>query len=124
MNIPEYSLIYDKRKGSMSHIVMSNEYLLRDWGIRDLVKDLRYSALQKQLHSFSQGAEYLLIMLNVLEYACISLKKQSSGYDRILNESDAVHSIKSLYKLLSSYRDRDVMRTLPNIYDWGFCQKK
>ena len=39
--------------------------------------------------------EYGLIMLNMLEYA------------RILNVSDAVHSIRSLCKLLSSYRERE-----------------
>ena len=39
--------------------------------------------------------EYGLIMLNLLEYA------------RILNVSDAVHSIRSLCKLLSSYRERE-----------------
>ena len=39
--------------------------------------------------------EYGLIMLNMLEYA------------GILNVSDAVHSIRSLCKLLSSYRERE-----------------
>ena len=39
--------------------------------------------------------EYGLIMLNMLEYA------------RILNVSDAVHNIRSLCKLLSSYRERE-----------------
>ena len=40
---------------------------------------------------------------------------QSSEYARILNVSDAVHSIRSLHKLLSSYCDRDVFRTPSNI---------
>ena len=61
--------------------------------------------------------EYALIMLHMLEYACIYLDKQSSKYARILNVSIAVCSISSLYKLLSSYRDRDAFRTLSNIYD-------
>ena len=47
--------------------------------------------------------EYALIMLNMLEYACIYLNKQSFEYARIPNVSDAVHSIRSPYKLLSSY---------------------
>ena len=59
--------------------------------------------------------EYALITLNMIEYAGIYLKKQSAAYTKILKVSDAVHSIRSLYKLLSSYRDRDVFRTLSNI---------
>ena len=51
----------------------------------------------------------------MLEYACIDLNKHSSEYARILNVSDAVHSIRSLYKLLSSCRDRDVFQTLFDI---------
>ena len=48
----------------------------------------------------------------MIKYVGIFLKKESAEYDRILNESDAVDSIRSLYKLLSSYRDRDIFRTL------------
>ena len=44
--------------------------------------------------------QYVLIVLNMLVYA------------RILNVSDAVHSIRSLCKLMSNNRDRDVFRTL------------
>ena len=40
-------------------------------------------------------------MLNMIEYAGIYLKKQSAEYARILNVSDAVNNIRSLYKLLS-----------------------
>ena len=40
--------------------------------------------------------EYALIMLNMIEYASINLKKQSAEYHRILNESRAVHTIRSL----------------------------
>ena len=47
--------------------------------------------------------EYALITLNMIEYAGIYLKKQSSECARILNVSDAVHNIRSLYELLSSY---------------------
>ena len=56
--------------------------------------------------------EYALMTLNTTEYASIYLKRQSAEYTRILNVSDAVHSIKSLYKLLSSCRQRDVFRIL------------
>ena len=62
----------------------------------------------------TQGAEYAWIILNMLEYACIYLNKQSSEYTRFLNVSDGVYSARSLYKLLSSYRDRGVSRTLSN----------
>ena len=47
-------------------------------------------------------SEYPLIMLNMIEYADVYLKKQSAEYARIiLNVSDAVHNIRSLYNLLS-----------------------
>ena len=49
-------------------------------------------------------SEYALIMLNMLNYACIYLNKQSSEYTVFLNVSDAGHSKKPLYKLLSSYQ--------------------
>ena len=42
-------------------------------------------------------------MLNIIEYVCRNLNKQKVEYARILNVSDAVHSMRSLYKLLSSY---------------------
>ena len=38
--------------------------------------------------------------------------------------SDAVHSMRSLYKLLSSYQDREVFRTLSNIPDGALCKKE
>ena len=46
--------------------------------------------------------EYTLIMLNMIEHADMHLKKQSGEYARILSVSDAVHSIRSLYKSLIS----------------------
>ena len=49
------------------------------------------------------------------EYASIYLKKQNAEYARILNVSNVEHNIRSLYKLLSSYRYRDVFRALSNI---------
>ena len=59
--------------------------------------------------------ECALLTLNMIEYASIYLKKHIAEYARILNLSDAVHSIRSLSKLLSSYRNMDVFRTLSNI---------
>ena len=66
-------------------------------------------------------------MLNMLVYACISLNKLSAENVRILNMSDAVIGIRSLYKLMSSYQDRalySVFRALSHIYDGAFCKKK
>ena len=57
--------------------------------------------------------EYALITLNMIKYASIYLKE--TEYAKALNVSDAVHNIRSLYKLMSSYRYRDVFRTLSNI---------
>ena len=56
--------------------------------------------------------EYASVTLIMIEYAGIYLKKQSAEYARILNVSDAVHSIRSLYKLLRSCQDRHILRTL------------
>ena len=52
------------------------------------------------------------ITLNMFEDVCIYLKKQSAEYGRTLNVSHVGHSIRSLYKLLNSYRDRHAFRTL------------
>ena len=63
--------------------------------------------------------EYALIMLNIFEYACIYLNEQSSNNVRILNVSDVVLSIRSMYKLQSSYRERNVNqkpRTQPKMF--------
>ena len=54
-------------------------------------------------------------MLNMLEYACIYLNKQSSEYARILNVSDAVHIIRSLWKLLSCYQERRIQSTVKHL---------
>ena len=54
----------------------------------------------------------------MLVYACISLNKLSTENVRILNMSDAVIGIRSLYKLMSSYQDRalySVFRARTNI---------
>ena len=56
------------------------------------------------------------------EYAGIYLKKLKVCAEnaRILDGSDAIYDIRSLYKLLNSYQDRDVFRTLLNILDLIF----
>ena len=59
----------------------------------------------------------------MIEYASIYLKKQSAEYARILNVFDAVHSIRSLYKLLSSYQDRRVQNTVKHLR-WSILQKE
>ena len=64
--------------------------------------------------------------LNYAEYYWICWhipQKQTAEYARILNVSDTVYSIRSMYKLVSSYQDRDVFRTLSNIWDGAFCKK-
>ena len=60
----------------------------------------------------------------MFEFACIYLNKQSSKYARILNVSNAVHIIRSLNKILSSYWKRDVFRTLSNRLRWSVLQKE
>ena len=50
-------------------------------------------------------------------------KNKSAEYARILNVSDAVYSIRSLYTLRSSYQDSDVFRTMSKIYDGASCKK-
>ena len=67
--------------------------------------------------------EYTIIMLNMVEYACIYLNRQSSEYARILHVFDTVHSVRPLSKLLSSYWDRGVFRTLSNIEMKPFARR-
>ena len=55
--------------------------------------------------------QYASVTINIIEYAGIYQEKLSDEYARILNVSDAEHSIKSLYKLLS----RMLFGTLSNI---------
>ena len=60
--------------------------------------------------------EYALIRLDMIEYTGIYLKKQSTEYPRIiLNVSDTVRSIRSLFRLLSSYPNKDLFITLSDI---------
>ena len=66
--------------------------------------------------------EYSAITLSMIESASI-YPKNSAKYARILNASDAVHSIRSLHKLLSSYRDRRIQNTVKHL-KWRVLQKK
>ena len=69
-------------------------------------------------------SEYPSIMLNMVEYTDVYLKKQNPEYARIiLNVSDAVHSIRSLYNLLSSYQDRHIQNTV-KYFRWSVLQKE
>ena len=69
-------------------------------------------------------SEYPSIMLNMVEYTDVYLKKQNAEYARIiLNVSDAVHSIRSLYNLLSSYQDRHIQNTV-KYFRWSVLQKE
>ena len=77
---------------------------LRIWLVCDYTKvtqccEYAWTCLNNALNM----REFGLIVLNMLEYAII------------LNVSGAVHSIRSPWKLLRSYRDRGVFRTLSNI---------
>ena len=56
----------------------------------------------------------------MIEYAGIYLNAE---YARILDVSDAVNSIRSLYKLLSSYRDKRIQNTVKHIR-WNVLQKE
>ena len=67
--------------------------------------------------------EYGLIMLNMIGYACIYLNKQSDEYARILNVFEAVHCIKTLYILLSSYQNRRIQNTVKYLR-WSVLQKE
>ena len=59
----------------------------------------------------------------MLEYAWIYLHKQSFEYARIFNDSDAVQSIRWLYKLLISYLDKRIQNTVKHL-KWNVLQKK
>ena len=61
--------------------------------------------------------EYAIIILNMLEYACIYLNKQSSEYTRILNVSDAVHS-----KVTVHITEQLSRKTNSEHYQWSFLQ--
>ena len=64
---------------------------------------------------YASMSQYSWISLNNAEHIPAYAWKNSSEYARILNVFDAVHSIRSLYKLLRCYRDGDIFKTLWNI---------
>ena len=59
--------------------------------------------------------KYASMTLKMIEYAGLHLKKQSAEYARILNVSDALHSIRSLYKLLTLLRRRRIQNTVKHL---------
>ena len=69
-----------------------------------------------------QGSKYATVWLNVFEYDMNMLKyfwtygnKQGSEYARVSNMSLAKHSVRSVLKLMSTYWEIDVFRTLSKI---------
>ena len=84
---------------------------------------LHMQALHKVFSVVLHKLEYALIMLNMLEYLCIYLKKQSSECVRILNVSSAIHSMRSMFKLLSSNWDRHIQYTVKYLR-WNVLQKE
>ena len=50
----------------------------------------------------TQGSKYATIYLNMSEFSII---------DRVLNMYHTIHSTRSLFKLMSTYREIDVSRT-------------
>ena len=67
--------------------------------------------------------KYASITLNMIEYACLYLKKQHAEYARILNVSDAVHSI-SLYKIAEQLsRQTQIQNTVKHLR-WGVAQNE
>ena len=53
------------------------------------------------------------------EYAWIYNNRQDSEYANVLNTFHATHSLRSLYKLMSTYGDMGVFRRMSKIYDFG-----
>ena len=53
------------------------------------------------------------------EYAWIYNNRQDSEYANVLNTFHAIHSLRSLYKLMSTYGDMGVFRRMLKMYDFG-----
>ena len=64
--------------------------------------------------------QYVWICLN--NRASLNIPKYSFQYARILDVPDVVHSIRSLYILVSSYQDRHILNTVKHLR-WSFLQK-
>ena len=71
-----------------------------------IFQDSEYASFVTRL-SICEGYTGCQICLNKAEYALISLDMREYALI-ILNVSDAVRSIRSLYKLLCSYQDRSI----------------
>ena len=67
--------------------------------------------------------QYAWICRNNTGYALIYLNTQSSESAKILNFSDAVHNIRSLYKLLSSDRGRGVFNYCQTFKKKSFAKR-
>ena len=105
--------------------VPRNAIMKRSWIFQDskYTRLLHMQALHKVFSVVLHKPEYALIMLNMLEYLCIYLKKQSSEYVRILNVSSAIHSMRSMSKLRSSYWNRHIQYTVKYLR-WSVLQKE
>ena len=72
-------------------------------------------------------SQYTWVSLSNAEYDLkfrhIPEKKQSAEYATILNVSDAVHSIRALHKLLSTYQERRIQNTVKHLR-WSVLQKE
>ena len=67
--------------------------------------------------------KYALATLNMTEYVSINWKKQKAEYARILNISDVVQRIRSLYKLLIIYQDRCIQNAVRHL-SWSVLRKE
>ena len=114
LNKPEYALIISQYEWICLNPLSANPTKLSK-KLKQFVTKLPTNCLSMFDH-FVGLALKGLITLNMIEYGGIYLKKQHVEYARILlNVSDTVHSIRSLYSLLSSYRDRRIQNTVKHL---------
>ena len=110
---------------STFHRVLNKPQVLNMSGLRiwqgceyaRVTQGVEYVWMSQNMPQYSPSMrEYALIRLDMIEYTGIYLKKQSTEYPRIiLNVSDTVRNIRSLFKLLSSYPDKHLFIALSNI---------
>ena len=63
-----------------------------------------------------QGFKYATVWLDISEKMCICLNMSKfTIIDRVLNMSHTIHSTRSLYKLMSTYCEIGVFKTLLKI---------
>ena len=119
LNMPEYSWVMPHGRSTVlnmpsQHLTVLNKLpVLNMSGLRlcQVCEHVRVTPCWICLNKL----EYALIMSQYDEYSLITLKKNSTEYTRILQVSDAVHSIRSLYKLRSSYRGRCIQNTAKHL---------